>query len=230
MMSSAEVSPIRILLIDDHVVVRSGLRMLIESRAGLSVVAEAQGRADGLAAAAREAPNLILLDLDLGSEDGLDMIQDLLAAAPRARVLVLTGLRDAMACRRALSLGAVGLVHKEKAGDVLIKAIEKVHAGEVWIDRATMADLVAELSRGRKGEAESPEAAKIRSLSARERQVIGLIGEGLSNKQIAERLFVSEITVRHHLTSIFSKLGVHDRLELLVYAFRRQLVPPPEPG
>ena len=223
--SVSAVRPIRVLLVDDHALVRAGLRMLIESQPGLTVVGEACGRAGAVTIAASERPDIILLDLDLGDESGLDLIPDLRGTGPGVRILILTGLRDAEAHRRAMRLGAVGLVQKEMAGEVLIKAIEKVNAGEVWLDRATTASLFAELSEA--AEKTDVQFARIASLSCREREVIALIGEGLNNKRIAERLFISETTVRHHLTSIFNKLGVADRLELLVYAYRNKLAGPP---
>jgi DNA-binding NarL/FixJ family response regulator len=144
--------------------------------------------------------------------------------SPELRILVLTGVRDAQAHRRAFQLGATGLVEKDAAADVLLKAIRKVAAGEIWLDRASTAILLAELTRGEQHEKGDPDAEKIARLSPREREVAELIGEGLSNRKIAERLFISETTVRHHLTSIFSKLEVHDRLELLLYAYRHGLV------
>ena len=106
---------------------------------------------------------------------------------------------------------------------MLVKAVRKVHAGEVWLDRVMMADVLTRITRGGENR-DNPEAAKISSLSAREREVVDLIGMGLKNKEIAERLFLSEVTIRHHLTSIYNKLGVSDRLELLIYAYRHGLV------
>src|SRR5215510_13212663 len=118
--------PIRILLVDDHAVMRAGLRMLIESRPGWQVVAEAANGRDALAAAAHERPNIIVLDLDLGNSSGLDYLAELRVTAPAARVLILTGVRDSELHRRAIHLGALGLVVKEKAAEVLLRAIEKV--------------------------------------------------------------------------------------------------------
>lgn len=218
---------IRVLLVDDHAVVRAGLRMLLESQPGLSVVGEACDRAGAVPLASREQPDIVLLDLDLGVESGLDLIPDLLAAASETRILILTGIRDAQVHRRAIRLGAMGLVEKETAGDELIKAIEKVKAGEVWLDRSTTASLLAEMSQAEMSRRNDVESGKIAMLSERERDVITLIGEGLSNKRIAERLFITETTVRHHLTSIFAKLGVSDRLALLIYAYRCRLAEPP---
>ena len=218
---------VRLMLVDDHALVRAGLRMLVESRPDFTVVAEADGGAAALEAAFRERPDLILLDLDLGSDSGIDLIQGLIAAAPGVRVLMLTGMKDPTLHRRAFTLGAVGLVEKDKAAEVLLKAIERVHAGEVWIDRSMMAEVIVEFSRPRKADVADEEATKIRLLSARERDVIALLAEGLNNKNIAARLFVSETTVRHHLSSIFTKLGVKDRLELVVYAYRHKIAAPP---
>ncbi|MCZ7572244.1 MAG: response regulator transcription factor [Ardenticatenaceae bacterium] len=214
---------IRVLIVDDHAVVRTGLRMLIETRPGLVVVGEAGNRADALAAAARQHPGIILLDLDLGAENGLDFLPELLSTAGESRVIVLTGLRDTEVHHRAVHLGAMGLVLKEQAAEVLLKAIEKVYAGETWLDRTMTASVLAQLARAREARAADPEAAKIATLTEREREVVALVGEGLKNRQIAERLSISETTVRHHLTSIFSKLEVSDRLELLIYAYRHDL-------
>jgi two-component system, NarL family, nitrate/nitrite response regulator NarL len=217
------VKPIQVLLIDDHAVVRSGLRMVIESNLGMKVVGEAGNRADALAIAAREQPDIILLDLDLNGASGLDFIAELFTLASNARVIILTGVYDAVAHQRAMHLGAMGLVLKEKAAE----AIEKVHAGEVWFDRVMMGHMISQLSRPALTPKSKPEAQKIASLTEREREITALIGEGLKNKLIANRLFISETTVRHHLTSVFDKLGVSDRLELIIYAYRHGLAKPP---
>lgn len=212
---------LRILIVDDHRVVRAGLRMLIEAQ-GMQVVGLAGNRAEAVELATREQPDLILLDLDLAGEDGLSFLPELKAAATNSRVLVLTGIRDQEVHRRAMKLGAVGVVLKDQATEVVIKAITKVCAGEVWLDRATMGNLFIEMTKKGSGDAD-PDEARIKSLTEREHQVIGLISEGLKNKQIAERLFISETTVTHHLSSIFSKLDVSDRLELVIYAFGHNL-------
>jgi DNA-binding NarL/FixJ family response regulator len=222
-MTALDVNTIRILLVDDHAVVRAGLRMLIESRPGLTVVGEAATTHDAVATAEREQPDLILLDLDLGGDNGLDILPELFATAKQARVLLLTGVRDPEEHHRAIRLGAMGVVLKEKAADDLLKAIEKVHAGEVWLDGALMARVLGRALVGGDQAATNPESAKITSLTEREREVIALICEGLQNKLIGERLFISETTVRHHLTSIFDKLGVTNRLELVIYAYRHGL-------
>jgi DNA-binding NarL/FixJ family response regulator len=121
----------------------------------------------------------------------------------------------------------MGMVKKEKAAEVLIAAIERVNDGEAWLDPSLMAGVLSEVTRAGKAAKTDPEAEKIASLTKREREVIVLIGEGIKNKEIAGRLFISETTVRHHLTSIYDKLEVADRVELLIYAFRHGLANPP---
>lgn len=219
--------PIRVLLVDDHGLVRAGIRLLIESRAGLKVVGEAGTRGDAVLLANRERPDVILLDLDMGGGGrALDFVPELLAVSNETRILVLTGVRDPEIHQRAVRLGAMGLVLKEKAAEDLLKAIEKIHAGEAWLDRSLTASVISKFSRqGRSGET-NDEEVKIASLTEREREVVTLVGEGLKNKQIAERLFISETTVRHHLTSIFSKLDVASRFELIILVYRHKSIVP----
>ena len=219
--------PIRILLVDDHAVVRAGLRLIVQSREGMTIVGEAGNRDDALSLADSEHPDIILLDLDLGGDSGMTLIADLIAAACEARIIILTGLRDPEAHRQAVLLGAMGIVKKEKAAEVLITAIERVHQGEAWLDPSLMAGVLTEVTRSSRGRKTDPEADKIAALTNREREVITLVGEGIKSKEIAGRLFISETTVRHHLTSIFDKLGVADRVELLIYAYRHGLASPP---
>jgi DNA-binding NarL/FixJ family response regulator len=214
---------IGILIIEDHEVVRLGLRHLIEKQPHMKIVGEVTNQADALAIASREKPEIIILDLCLGSEDGADIIPELLRITEESRVIVLTGVRDEETLRRASRLGAMGVIAKDAPSDMLIKAIDRVHAGELWLNRRLTAALVAELRRP--GESNcSGESTMIAQLSNRERDIVELIGEGLKNKQIADRLCISETTVRHHITSILGKLQVSDRLELLIFAYRNNLV------
>lgn len=218
---------IRIVIVDDQLVVREGLRMLLESHKGMKVVAMAGTRSEALEVIAREPSDLIVLNLELGGYSALSFIPQLRDVAQNARVLALTALRDSETHQKAAQLGAMGVVLKEDAADLLLKAIEKVYKGEVWLDRLTLGNLLWQLS-SRDKESLDPQRKKISSLTDRERQVIALITEGLKNRQIAERLFISPTTVTHHLSSIYSKLGVTDRLELVVYAFANKLAKMPE--
>ena len=217
--------PISIMIVDDHVVIRSGLRMLIEHDQRMQVVAQAGNRTEALERAMSERPDVIILDLVLGDDDGLSFLPELCQASPESRVLVLTGVQNPDSHRRAIRRGAMGIVLKEHAADQLLKAIMKVYEGEVWIERSMMGSMIQEFN---KPQMVDPELTKIESLTDREREVIALVGEGLKNKQVGERLFISETTVTHHLSSVFSKLEVSDRLELIIYAFRHGLAKMPE--
>lgn len=218
---------IRILIIDDQLIVREGLRMLIENHPGTKVVAMASTRSDALDIIGREPTDLIILNLELGGNSALSFLPELREAANDARILVLTGERDSAIHQKAAQHGAMGVVLKENAADLLLKAIEKVYQGEAWLDRLTLGSLIFKMSSQEK-ETVDPRTRKIASLTERERQVIALIAEGLKNRQIAERLFISHVTVTHHLSSIYGKLGVADRLELVIYAFANKLAKMPE--
>lgn len=214
---------IRIVLIDDHAVLRMGLKMLIESKAGLQVIGETGNAGEAAGIVAQTQPDIVLLDIDLGSANGIELIPQIRALAPKARIIILTGVRDTEVHMRAVRLGAMGLVLKERADDYLLTAIEKVNAGEVWLSRAVIGSVFNELLDDGAGEEPDPDLEKINSLTPREREVITLLSEGLRNKQIGERLFISETTVRHHLSSVFAKLGVSSRFELVMYAQKRGL-------
>ena len=217
--------PVSIMIVDDHVVIRSGLRMLIEHDQRMQVVAQAGNRAEAARTRRSERPDVIILDLVLGDDDGLSFLPELCQASPESRVLVLTGVQNPDSHRRAIRRGAMGIVLKEHAADQLLKAIMKVYEGEVWIERSMMGSMIQEFN---KPQIIDPEVQKIETLTDREREVIALVGEGLKNKQVGERLFISETTVTHHLSSVFSKLEVSDRLELIIYAFRHGLAKMPE--
>lgn len=225
-MASPEVSrhPIGIMLVDDHAVLRSSLRLLLEKQPGMTVVGEASNKVEALEVAAREQPEIILLDLCLREESGMDLIPELLRIAEETRIIVLTGVQDETEFRRAMRLGAMGVVSKEAKPDFLLKAIERVHAGELWLNRQMTATLVTELRRPVEASKPPVETAMIAQLTTREREIISLVAEGKKNKQIADSLRISDTTVRHHITSILGKLGVSDRLELLIFAYKNNLV------
>lgn len=215
----------RILLVNDQRIVRTGLRLLIESHPGFLVVDEVANLSEAMTLPP-ESLDIILLDIKSFSDQAsLETLPELMKSVGKARILLLTDIEDPEGNLQAVRLGAMGLVHKNESADVLLKAIERVAAGEVWINRAMMARVIGGFWNPETLQSRpvNPEAPKIAALTEREREVVGLIGEGLRNKQIAERLFISEITVRHHLTSIFDKLGVSDRFELAIYSYRHGL-------
>jgi two-component system, NarL family, nitrate/nitrite response regulator NarL len=215
---------IGILIVEDHEVVRVGLRHLIEKESHMKIVGEAATPAEALKIATREQPEIVILDLCLGAESGTDIIPELVRVSEESRIIVLTAVQDEAELRRASRLGAMGVISKDTPTDMLIKAINRVHAGELWLTRRLTAALVAELRRPGEEQHSSSEGKLITQLTDREKDVVSLIGEGLKNKQIADRLFISETTVRHHITSILKKLQVSDRLELLIFAYRNGMV------
>lgn len=217
-------TPIRILLIDDHEMFLVGLRLLLHSEPGLVVIGEARSRSEALDVA-HQQPDIILLDLDLGSHSGTDLLAELLNIAPHARVLLLTGTVDPDRHLQAICQGAMGMVHKVEAPSLLLKAIRKVHAGEAWLNRAVVASAMTRLQTQSKKP--DPIATKIATLTPREIEVIAALGEGLNTKEIGERLFISDKTVRHHLSSIFGKLQVADRFALMVFAYQHDLAKVP---
>lgn len=228
-MTSPLSQPTRLLLVCSQLIARAGLRLLIEQSSDVIVVGEAANPAEAIGVAELESPDIILLDLSSTNEDKLDSFQAMVAASPGSRVLVLGEAQDHELCELAVMLGATGVVFKDRSPEILIKAIARMHAGEAWIDRFTIATVLTEFSRGNIRPVVSKAEEDVASLTNREREVITLVALGLRNKQIAKRLFISDITVRHHLTSAFSKLGVGDRFELMIYAYRHGLADLPVP-
>lgn len=221
--------PIRVLIVDDHKIIRDGLRDLISSRQGMIVVGDAANGSESLKLAASEQPHIVVLDIDLGRESGLDLIPELSQVAREAGIIMLTGVRDVEIRDNAMKLGAKGMVLKEEGATELLNAIEKVaRTGEYWLE-AGAARRFLEKQRAQANEKPDPEAARIAKLTGREREIIALVGEGLENREISERLrpVVAESTVRNNLSIIYDKLGIQSgRLGLLVYAYKHGLLSP----
>jgi two-component system, NarL family, nitrate/nitrite response regulator NarL len=219
------------MLVDDHRTVLWGLAKLIDGeKPRMEVVGTATNCAEAIDLADRVGPDVIVLDIDLGKQSGVDAIPDFIARAG-TRVLVLTGLRDGSLHDQAVLAGARGIVHKEDPPETILKAIEKIFEGELWLDRVTTGRMFIELSRtGRPRQ--DPEKVKRSLLTARERELIGqLVANPSANyRKIAGKLHISEHTVRNYLTSIYSKLGVINRLELFVYANKNELRSPSAAG
>jgi two-component system, NarL family, nitrate/nitrite response regulator NarL len=199
---------------------RASLRYVLEN-AEMTLVGEAATSADGLICAGRDRPDIIILDLDTCSAGE---VAGLASVRAESRLIALATRGYPHVDQAAIEIGALGLVLKDEPSEVLIKAIRKVYAGEAWFSRRNTAGVLRDPRRTRRPHAEGLEAAKIATLTAREREIISQIGEGLKNRAIAQRLLISEATVRHHLTSILGKLGVSDRFELVVYAFKHRLI------
>ena len=212
---------IRLVLVEPQRLIREALQALLDKTHGISIVGDA-----GAAQEAREIvdahhPDVVLLAMDGWGEREVTLRDALPWLSERTRTLVVTSDIDPNLHARAIQLGAMGIVLKTQSAQSLVKAVQKVHAGELWLDRAQTASLVNRLTRNRTEE--DPDATKIGSLTAREREVVTLVTEGLKNKDVAVRLSISEATARNHLTSILDKLALSNRFQLAVYAFRRGL-------
>ena len=213
------------MLIDDHQTMLWGLVKLIESeKPRMEVVGTAGTSEEALEKIGSLCPDVVLLDLDLGGTSALDILPALLLN-PASRVLIFTGEHDQATLDLAVVRGARGILRKEASAEQVLKAIEKTAEGEIWLDRETLGRVFTDFMTPPAAHNFDPEAKKLESLTARERKIIHAIveGSGAPSKALAERLFISDHTLRNHLTAIYHKLGVSNRLELYVYAVKHQL-------
>jgi DNA-binding NarL/FixJ family response regulator len=214
---------IRILLVDDHKTMLWGLERLIQAEGdAFQLVGSASDGIEARALCAEFSPDVVLLDLDLRGSSSIDFIPALLQNGT-SKVVILSANRDQATLAAAVKAGARGVVSKEAPTDDVLAAVRKVHGGELWLDQTLMQVLLGQLVAP--SPTADPEAQRIASLTAREREVIGMIvqGKGALNKDLAERAFISERTLRNHLTTIYQKLDVANRLELYVYATKHGL-------
>jgi two-component system nitrate/nitrite response regulator NarL len=218
---------ISIVILDNHALVRAGLRLLLENHQGMNVIGEAGMLEDGLEIIANLNPDIVLFELNISEQASSAVISQIIRASESARLIMVAETSDPIVNQQAVETGVMGVVFKTQSPEVLVKAIEKVYSGEVWLERSLIANVLSRLSRNSKPNKAGLETNSIEELSEREKQIVRLIGQGFKNKKISSQLCISETTVRHHLTSIYSKLGVTDRLELLVFAHRYGLVKPP---
>ncbi len=219
---------IRVLVVDDHEVVRAGLRMLLGRAAGIEVVGEAADGAAALESVARSAPDVVLMDLSMPGMDGVEATARLAADHPLVRVVVLTTFADRDHVTRAIDAGAVGFMLKDADPGALAAAVRSAARGEAPLDpRAALAlidrrrDPTDTTAAGQAASAVTATGGNEPSLTAREWEVLALVGEGLSNRLIARRLGIAEKTVKAHLTSIFAQIGVTDRVQAALWWSRR---------
>jgi DNA-binding NarL/FixJ family response regulator len=215
---------VRILIADDHPIFRDGLRRLLEAETDLSVVGQAVDAAEAIQLAATLHPDILLLDVAMPKVSGLEALETLVDMPSAPAVILLTAAIDRADIVKALQIGARGVVLKESATAMLLKAIRVVIEGGYWVGRESVSDLMLAL-RSLGPVPERPEALPAFSLTPREIQIVGLILAAAGNKKIADTLNISEKTVKHHLTNIFEKLGVSNRLELALFAAQHNLLP-----
>ena len=210
---------LRILLVDDHEVVRLGLRSLIERHAGFEVVAEAATEHEAVQKALEHKPDIVLMDIRLAGGSGIEACQQIISELPETKVIMLTSFADDEMLFAAIRAGATGYVLKQVGSNELIRAVEAAARGEATLDPSLTQRVFSEVRRSIQQE----EAAAFTDLTAQEMQVLGAIAEGKTNREIAKALFLSEGTVRNYVSSILSKLGVSNRAEAAAYAIQHHL-------
>jgi NarL family two-component system response regulator LiaR len=212
-------APIRVLIVDDHEIVRKGIRALLASRRDVQVVGEA---ADGAAAVAQARvlrPDVVLMDLVMPNMDGIQATREIVSRAPAPRVLVLTSFAEDAQVLPAIKAGALGYLLKDVGSEELVRAIRQVHRGETSLHPSVARKLLAELS--------APPRTPLTPdpLTARELEVLRLVAQGRSNKEIATQLSISEETVHSHVSSILGKLHLASRTQAALYALREGIAP-----
>jgi two-component system nitrate/nitrite response regulator NarL len=216
--SPQSVSPIGIVIADDHEIFRDGLRLLLEAESGLKVIGEARDGAEAVERARQLSPDILLLDLSMPNHPGLEALRDLGSCEPsKTRVILLSADVSKRQIVEALQLGARGVVLKDSATEFLLKAIQTAMAGGYWVGRERVANLVQYLRNLIQNTGEETRQRRY-GLTARELQIVSAVVSGYSNKEIAARFKISQDTVKHHLSNIFDKTGVSTRVELALFA------------
>jgi DNA-binding NarL/FixJ family response regulator len=218
---------IKLLIADSYPVTRAGLRSILGSSNDIQVVGEAQDGPETIEKTMQLSPDVVITDLRLPNSEGLSVLRSLHTRAPQAKVILFTASENKEDFIEAMKLGCCGILPKDASPAMIMKSIQKVQAGEIWLDSNTTAAVIRQFA----APADSPLAqatanAKPREraqLSQREREIIVLIAQGYKNKEIAEKMFITEQTVKNHLHNVFDKLGVSDRLELALYAIHNSL-------
>jgi len=219
MSPTSDLPPIRVVLVDDQALFRTGIRMLVGSQADIEVVGEAADGREALAVVTASRPDVVLMDIRMPVMDGIEATERIAALPEAPRVIVLTTFDLDEAALRAIRGGASGFLLKDSDPEFLLAAIRTVHAGTAVIAPSATQELIARLDRTR-----TPVPDAFGDLTARERDIFLLAARGLSNAEIASREYVSEATVKTHISRVLAKLGLRDRVQVVVYAYEHGLI------
>jgi two-component system, NarL family, response regulator DevR len=216
-----DVAPLRVMLVDDHEVVRRGLRQLVSSSEDLDVVAEANSVRTAITEAGRARPDVIVMDVRLVDGSGIEATREIRSTYPDIKVLMLTSFADDEAVMASILAGASGYVLKQIQGDALIRAIRSVGQGQSLLDAEVTKPVLERLRKGKHLLGDE----KLQRLSAQEERILSLLAEGRTNKEIGDALSLSEKTIKNYVSSILGKLGVTRRAEAAAYFVRRTTTP-----
>ena len=220
-------TPIRVLIVDGHPIVLEGLRTVLARQTEIDIVGEASDGVEAIEKTVTLDPDVVLMELKLPRVDGLTVLRSIQARAPRSKVILFSSSENKEEFVEAMKLGCLGILSKDAPTTLIEKSVNKVNAGEIWLDSNTTAAVIRQFAsptefpaiHGGNGKSSRERA----QLSQREREIIILIAQGYKNKEIAEKMFITEQTVKNHLHNVFDKLGVSDRLELALYAIHNSL-------
>jgi DNA-binding NarL/FixJ family response regulator len=219
--------PTRVLIADSQPIILEGLRCVLGRSTGIQVIAEASDGMDAIDKTVQFDPDVVIMDVKLPKVDGLTVLRSLQTRAPRSKVILYASSDSKDDFVEAMKLGCSGILLKEASTTLIEKSILKVREGEIWLDSTTTAAVIRQFASPIETQAPATNGTKnIREraqLSQREREIIVLIAQGYKNKEIAEKMFITEQTVKNHLHNVFDKLGVSDRLELALYAIHNSL-------
>jgi DNA-binding NarL/FixJ family response regulator len=220
-------TPIRVFIADAHPIVLEGLKGILNQQPGIEVVGEACDGMDAIDKIIETTPDVVLLDLKMPRVDGLTVLRSIQTRAPQSKVILFASSDNKEDFIEAMKLGCSGILQKDASVNMIEKSIQKVHQGEIWLDSNTTAAVFRSFAAPSEFPgtplANGKPPRERAQLSHREREIIILIAQGYKNKEIAEKMFITEQTVKNHLHNVFDKLGVSDRLELALYAIHNSL-------
>lgn len=219
-------SPIRVLIADPQPIVLEGLKAVLNRQPGVQVVGEASDGMEAIDKAVQLNPDIVLMDVKLPKVDGLTVLRGIQTRAPHSKVVLFASPEYKDEFVEAMKLGCCGILLKDASASLIEKSIQKVYAGEIWLDSTTTAAVIRQFASPSEfpaAHANGKPSRERAQLSQREREIIVLIAQGYKNKEIAEKMFITEQTVKNHLHNVFDKLGVSDRLELALYAIHNSL-------